>query len=628
MSDQATDKINQHSGGGRAKPFADGAGASVEENLQLSRCQISHEQFLEYRERVGKFAKYLPVKSAQIYQVVILDYFEYGKVRFKIGYLNGTDISPFEIRNRLSRLFGQFNINAFELVPLDLFHFEVLYRDAYSKRAIENREGLSETAQIAQTRNWGEKKIADPVADISAQTQAFEELVGKRTDISDMETYQKTLHQINSGIITESDLTTNEFVTFMLQDFIKSGASDIHIESSRTEGGTVRYREQEKLRVRWQNIPLDKYLEYASILVIMANEDSSTIENSNIEAKIPLTIWFNGKKADRNFRLQSLYADPLPEIVMRNQNKPIRDITKLGLYEDDLDKLAQVNSRTRGVFAVTGPTGSGKTFTLESMLAILEEPRDLKISEIGDPCEYEVAWRTQVSIRKTNSRSDKIKLYEEALVSQLRNDPNVLYFTEFRNKLLASIVLDAAITGHLVFTTLHAADVEQTLVRLFQMGFSADMIANGFIGICSQTLIRVLCDKCKELDKGASILAETEIYEANPDGCAYCKLGYGGVTALAEILLFDDQVVGWLLEGLKPREIAVRAQKLGLYEPLKEKARRKLREGLTSEFEIQRKFGLQMESVKESADGKYVEFDQEDDEFSENDQNIIEGDFE
>jgi type IV pilus assembly protein PilB len=235
---------------------------------------------------------------------------------------------------------------------------------------------------------------------------------------------------------------------------------------------------------------------------------------------------------------------------------------------------------------VTGPTGSGKTNTLNTIFAQMEEDDTRVILELGSPIEIESPRRVQITIRETASEKMNDLLYQQMFKAAMRFDPDVIAFTEIRNADEARIAFRAANTGHLVFTTMHAADVEETFGRMFEMGLDRSIVAKGILAIVAQTLIRRLCESCKVEDFAGAQVAGFPIYRENESGCDSCDGGFAGRTAVAEVLLFNDDVRDMIAEGLKPAQIVTQAVERGYLTPLKRVALGKLQDGVTSETEV------------------------------------------
>lgn len=557
------------------------------------RTTDNHKQVFQWAETAREFVHLLPKETSQMYQAIILDCKNNPRKRYTVGLVQ--DSRFVQAKTAISRLLQQFSTNAIDFVPLDPIQFNYLFSELYSVQALLKKQDVADKTRVRQTRQWG-GRVPEAVEGNDAppeKAKTIEDFAGKRLDCSNLAEYERISRGFEAGTINEEELDILEFVTYMLQDFIKSGGSDLHINCSSAFGGVIRYRFEGKCYTRWENIPLHRTSQIVNSLCILGNKNHGDLARESVGTILKLQINYGGEVKNAQFRFQSTPSSPLPTVVVRGQPDPIRDINKLGFYEDQLDQLGAIIEAENGIVLVTGATGSGKTNTLESLMAILEEEYIWNIIEVGDPCEIESARRVQITLAVTATKK-KDQQYEEAFADCLRLDPDIIYFTELRTPRVASTALDGSISGHQVFTTLHAADVEETLTRLYKMGLPLDLLAKGVLAIISQRLVRKLCEMCKIEDSSASILAGKTIYRENDsEKCPHCTKGFAGRTAVAEILIFNETVRGWVMEGKKPAEIVVLAAEKGIFQPLKRIALRKVLDGVTSEFEVRHMVDLQ-----------------------------------
>lgn len=343
---------------------------------------------------------------------------------------------------------------------------------------------------------------------------------------------------------TSSDILTSEesapiikFVNALFYQAIKKRASDIHIEVMEKQG-EVRFRIDGMLT---KNADLDKKIVNLIIsrIKVISNLDIS-------EKRIPqdgrTQIKIAGETLDiRVSILPTFYGE---RVVMRilMQGSQIPKITELGFNSTLIDDVKRLLRLSHGIILVTGPTGSGKTTSLHSFLREVKSPEKNLIT-VEDPVEYKSDNIAQIQV------NEKVGLtFASALRSILRQDPDVIMIGEIRDEETASIAIRAALTGHLVFSTLHTNSAAATISRLADMGIEPFLISSSLLGILAQRLARVLCHECKEEDVLAEGFAEdynlpndAVIFKAN--GCKACGYsGYEGRRSIGELLVMDDKV--------------------------------------------------------------------------------------
>jgi type IV pilus assembly protein PilB len=241
---------------------------------------------------------------------------------------------------------------------------------------------------------------------------------------------------------------------------------------------------------------------------------------------------------------------------------------KIGLRASDYDKLADVIKRPNGIVVVTGPTGSGKTTTLYSALNELNDP-ETKILTAEDPVEYDIDGLIQCQVN-----TDQQLTFAKLLRSFLRQDPDVILVGEIRDLETAQIAVQASLTGHLVFTTVHTNDAPSTILRLVDLGVESFLITATVEAIVAQRLVRRICDQCKEeYEPSDEELLELQLHREDVagrtffrgKGCDSCNSsGYRGRLALFEIMEFDDSLRELILSQASTAVIRVEAQKRGM----------------------------------------------------------------
>jgi type IV pilus assembly protein PilB len=374
-------------------------------------------------------------------------------------------------------------------------------------------------------------------------------------------------------------------VNLILIDAIKKGASDIHIEPYE-RSFRVRYRIDGVL-YEVMNPPLKLRNALISRLKIMAQLDIA-IRRLPQDGRIKLKL---GKGKEMDFRVSvcpTLFGEKVVLRLLDKSNLQL-DMTKLGFEEQQLEWFLEAIERPYGMCLVTGPTGSGKTTTLYSALARLNQTTS-NISTAEDPVEFNFAGINQVHVQE-----DIGLTFAAALRTFLRQDPDIIMVGEIRDFETAEIAVKAALTGHMVLSTLHTNDAPGTISRLLNMGVEPFMVTASVNLILAQRLARRLCQECKKpaevtdealLDIGvpAEQLGTFTVYE--PNGCGVCNdRGYKGRVAIYEVMPFWDGLKELVINGASSAELKAEAMRLGMV-TLRMAAINKLKEGMTSIDEV------------------------------------------
>ena len=358
-----------------------------------------------------------------------------------------------------------------------------------------------------------------------------------------------------------------KLVNYILTDAVKRGASDIHMEPYEKEY-RVRYRVDGMLATI-MNPPNKLRDAIISRVKIMAKLDISE-KRLPQDGRIMIRMMHNGKKKQLDFRVSVLPTLFGEKIVMRLLDKEnLRlDMTKLGFEAESLAKFQKAIFKPYGMVLVTGPTGSGKTNTLYSSIAQLNKP-DTNIVTAEDPVEFQLPGINQVQMKEHIGLN-----FATALRSFLRQDPNIILVGEIRDFETAEIAIKAALTGHLVLSTLHTNDAPATISRLMNMGIEPFLVATSVHLICAQRLARRVCQECKydeELSPQVLIDAgftpeEVKTAKAYKGrGCATCgNKGYKGRVGLYEVLEVTDELRELILVGASALEIKRKAIEQGM----------------------------------------------------------------
>jgi type IV pilus assembly protein PilB len=381
-----------------------------------------------------------------------------------------------------------------------------------------------------------------------------------------------------------------KLVNLILTDSVKRGASDIHVEPYENEM-RVRFRVDGVLQTV-MNPPLKLRDAITSRMKIMAKLDIAE-KRLPQDGRIMIKYRAEGKKKELDFRVSTvptLYGEKIVLRLLDKENLRL-DMTKLGFEPESLKKFERNILKPYGMVLVTGPTGSGKTNTLYSSVSRLNQV-DTNIMTAEDPVEFQLAGINQVQMK------DQIGLnFAAALRAFLRQDPNIILVGEIRDFETAEIGVKAALTGHLVLSTLHTNDAPSTISRLMNMGIEPFLVATSVNLICAQRLVRRVCANCKEeLEIPEQALVDagytpdeaktTKIYHGK--GCSTCgKRGYKGRTGLYEVMEINDELRELILVGASALELKKKAIEQGMI-TLRRSGLVKAAQGLTTLEEVLR----------------------------------------
>lgn len=389
------------------------------------------------------------------------------------------------------------------------------------------------------------------VVPVMASERELESAIQQHTALqvdSKMEKLLGELNQYNYGAAVEADSPGLELaddapvirmVNSLLQQAVQGGASDIHIEPLEHDV-RVRFRIDGEL---WEvlSLPKKSFPATVSRIKIMGNLDIS-------EKRIPqdgrTRLIIDGREID--FRISTLPSIHGEKIVLRilDRTNAIMSLEKLGFSAVNEQRIRSLISRPHGMVIVTGPTGSGKTTTLYSVLTELNNP-NCNIVTLEDPVEYSLIGITQVQI---NIRAGLT--FPAGLRSILRQDPDIIMVGEMRDGETAGLGVRAALTGHLFFSTLHTNSAAGTVARMVNMGIENYLLSSSLVGVVSQRLIRRLCKNCRqpyELDEQTAVQLNMPDYIGKqffaPVGCNMCRQsGYSGRMALHEVLVVGPEM--------------------------------------------------------------------------------------
>jgi len=387
------------------------------------------------------------------------------------------------------------------------------------------------------------------------------------------------------GEVGANDAPVIKLVNQILTESFNAGASDIHVEPLENSV-RVRYRIDGVLH-EVANHPRNLLSAIIARFKIMTGAMSIAEKRLPQDARIQLRL---GDK-DLDLRVSTVPTNHGESIVMRVLDKSALNLglPQLGFLSDDQATFEQLITLPDGILLVTGPTGSGKTTTLYACLNYINKP-DRKIITVEDPVEYQMSGINQVMVKE-----DVGMTFAAALRSILRQAPNIIMIGEIRDLETASIAINASLTGHLVFSTLHTNDAPSAVARMADIGVKRFLIASAVRAILAQRLVRKLCSECKEpgelserqikaLNLDAAQLAESTIMM--PGGCVKCRgTGHKGRAGIFEIFQIDDEVRHMVNENLSTPQLRRQAREIGM-RTMREDGIRKVLNGMTSADEV------------------------------------------
>ncbi len=351
-----------------------------------------------------------------------------------------------------------------------------------------------------------------------------------------------------------SDAPIIKLVNHIISQSIKARASDIHIEP---------YQDSFKVRYRVDGILYDLLTPPKWIQPALISRIKVMAKMNIAEKRLPQDGRIELKFGDQDIdiRVSTIPISFGERVVMRllNKSTSLLELSELGMSQEKLDLLKNMVASPNGIILMTGPTGSGKTTTLYALLSSINRP-DINIITIEDPVEYQIRGISQIQV------NPKIDLtFSRGLRSIVRQDPDVVLVGEIRDKETADIAVQSALTGHLVFSTLHTNDSASAITRLVDIGVEPFLISSAVIAVAAQRLIRVLCSECKEPYIPDDIMLENigitpeqlrqgTIYR--PGGCQKClHTGYKGRVSIIEIMVMNTELKSLILKTYDSNQI-------------------------------------------------------------------------
>src|SRR3954452_12520321 len=511
-----------------------------------------------------------------------------GSALVKLGFLTDEDVTNF-----LSRQYGvpAINLSYFEIDPavVKLIPFETAKR--YQILPL-SRVGASLTiAMVDPTNVFAMDDIKfmtgfniEPVVASESSILAGIDKAYNNTKEEDLEAVMQSMSEMGDEDVELNDQSQQELglselekaadeapvvklVNVVLSDAVKRGASDIHIEPYEKEF-RVRFRIDGVLQ-SIMSPPMKLKDAITSRLKIMAKLDISE-KRLPQDGRIMLKMNLHGKKKQLDYRVSTLPTLWGEKVVMRLLDKEnLRlDMTKLGFEPESLVKFEKAILKPYGMVLVTGPTGSGKTNTLYSAISTLNKP-DTNIMTAEDPVEFQLMGVNQVQMKEQIGLN-----FAAALRAFLRRDPNIILVGEIRDFETAEIAIKAALTGHLVLSTLHTNGAPETITRLMNMGIEPFLVATAVHLIQAQRLVRRICGECAEvvdlpyqalIEAGYSPEEAKTVKVKKGKGCGVCgNTGYKGRTGLYEVMEVDDELRELILVGASALELKKKAIERGM----------------------------------------------------------------
>jgi general secretion pathway protein E len=489
---------------------------------------------------------------------------------------------------------------AFDLLPFTeaLQHECILFREAAGGLLLAFADPFD-----AKLRAWAEERLRRPVAwhlahaaDIAAylarQEETMRALDSLAAGASGEGAVSTAVEDLSLRSISEDTSAVVKLVNSTLYDALKTGASDIHLEAT-AAGLAMKYRIDGVLTLAGSVAGTETAEQVVSRIKVMSELDIA-------ERRVPqdgrFKVSARGREIDiRVSVMPSIFGEDAVLRILDKQNladevKGLR-LDRLGFDGAPLAFLRRLSNEPYGMLLVTGPTGSGKTTTLYAAVTEINNGRD-KIVTIEDPVEYQLPGVLQIPVNEKKGLS-----FARGLRSILRHDPDKILVGEIRDPETAQIAIQAALTGHLVFTTVHANNVFDVLGRFTHMGVDTYSFVSALNGVMAQRLVRLNCPHCSERVRPAEeLLRESGLDPAAVGdfefragrGCGQCRgSGYRGRSAIAETLLLNDELRELIASREPIRKIKVAAQASGTHF-LREAAIARVKSGATSLEEINR----------------------------------------
>ena len=540
--------------------------------ILLSKNLITEEQLkeaLKAQEKTGDKLGRILIKSGYASED---DVFNALAFHFGLPYKKLADV---EIDNELSKMVPEDIAQRFTVIPLSK-------KDKTLTLAMSNPADILAIDKVEIETNLKVSPVLASEKDIKAKIREYYGVFAGMEELPEAEVEETGTEEISDEEYEAQDAPIVKYVNSLFYEAVVKLASDIHLEPQE-DGISLRLRIDGDLR-NFPQPPKKSYLAIVSRIKITGNMD---IAEKRLPQDGKCKLKIGDKRIDvRISTLPTIYGEKVVMRILDKSNVTL-GLSDLGFSEKDSGKYKDILSKQHCIILVTGPTGSGKTTTLYAGLNYINQPSK-NIVTVEDPVEYELKGINQVNTKP------KIGLtFANILRTILRQDPDIIMVGEIRDKETAEIAIQAALTGHLVLSTLHTNDAVSSLSRLSYMGIENYLISDAVEMIIAQRLVRKICPNCKEPEEIPSNVLERlalpkgkKVEFFHGKGCGKCwNTGYKGRIGIYEILKLSNQIKKMVISERSDIDIKEQAVKEGM-RTLRQVAIDKLKEGLTTVEEV------------------------------------------
>ena len=525
------------------------------------------------REQVHEGLDVQKEKGGPLGQILVdLGYIDESVRTMSLAYQIGmepVDLATTEISQDVIQLIPPQMANAYKIIPLEYDeatkHLQVAIASADNFRATDDLRtlmGFEVTARIAHPKHLQAALLKYYDVEPESIGDLINEIVGDEHLAAVLEQRDQSIDLEELKDLADSS-PVKRLVNMVLLEAIRNRASDIHFEPFENEF-FMRYRIDGLL---YEMLPPPRSIAMAisSRIKVMANLDIAERRLPQ-DGRIELVV--GGRPVDlRVSVLPTMFGESVVMRVLDRGNVSL-DLERIGMREDDLQLFRELIHRPNGIVIVTGPTGCGKTTTLYAALNELNDPAT-KILTSEDPVEYDIDGLIQVQVNP-----DIGLTFDRCLRHFLRQDPDIVLVGEIRDLQTAEIAVQASLTGHLVFSTVHTNDAPSAVARLLDLGLEPFLVTATIEGLVAQRLVRTICTRCKEeFTPTQEMLLELELKPEDVSGrtfyrgagCDYCRsTGYSGRMAIFEIMLFDDRIRELIMKRSSTNVLRESARKRGM----------------------------------------------------------------